>query len=113
MRFTILVKLITNLPAVSHRVRSGNFLGDLFALLFRNVGTLLVVSGPGADVLVDGGALLLVLLVALLPRGGLAQPLGPGVALLLVHRGAHLLLLLLVLCIPKGHILCPTVDGWC
>merc|ERR1719278_977708 len=61
-----------------------------------------LVLGPvllHTDVVVDGGALLLVLLVALLPCGGLAQPLGPGVALLLVHRGAHLLLLLLVLCV--------------
>merc|ERR1719319_1181062 len=66
-----------------------------------------LVLGPvllDTDVVVDGGALLLVLLVALLPRGGLAQPLGPGVALLLVHRVAHLLLLLLVLRIPQGHI---------
>merc|ERR1711988_770642 len=73
-----------------------------------------LVLGPellDADVLVDGAALLDVVGGALLPRGGLAQPLRSRLALLLVNSLTHLLLALLVLCVPERHVFCPTLDA--
>merc|ERR1712061_755539 len=75
-------------------------LGRAFGL---SVGLVLGPELLDADVLVDGGALL--------PRGGLAQSLGPRLALLLVNRLTDLLLALLVLCVPKRHVFCPTLDA--
>ena len=76
------LKLITHLPAVSHRVGCGNFLGNLLTLLLRNVGAFLVVSGPRTDILVHSGALLLV--------GGLLAALNADPALRVLDCGAEL-----------------------
>merc|ERR1711884_213261 len=83
-------------------------LGRAFGL---SVGLILGPELLDADILVDGGALLDVVGGALLPGGGLAQPLRSRLALLLVNRLTHLLLALLVLCVPKRHIFCPALDA--
>merc|ERR1711899_581520 len=83
-------------------------LGRAFGL---SVGLILGPELLDADVLVNGAALLDVVGGALLPRGGLAQPLGSCLTLLLVNRLAYLLLALLVFRVPQRHVFCPTLDA--
>merc|ERR1712203_621329 len=89
----------------------------ILALVVRNVlaGSLDgLVFGPellDTDILVDGVALLLVLGMAFLSRGGLAQSLDSLGAFLLVLGHTDLLLLLLVLSVPQGDILGPALDA--
>merc|ERR1719153_1294479 len=64
-----------------------------------------------ADVLVNGIALLLILGMAFLSGGRLAESLDSLGALLLVDRLTDLLLLLLILSVPQGNILSPALDA--
>ena len=85
----------------------------VFSCAFRlRIGLIFCPELLDADILVDGVALLLILGVAFLSGGWLAESLDPLGALLLVLGHTDLLLLLLVHSVPQGDILGPALDAW-
>merc|ERR1719331_2532444 len=83
-------------------------LGCAFRL---SVGLILRPKLLDADIFVDCGALLLILSMAFLSGGRLAQSLRSCAALLLIDRLTDLLLLLLILGVPQCDILSPALDA--
>ena len=92
----LMAPLLGHLAALSHRVGYGHLFGHLLTILLGHILALLMVAVTTADLLVGGGALLLI--------RGLGAALHRHPALCVLHRGAELPVGRLLLGLALGPI---------